>query len=317
MIKIPPLKSTEKERHYKALKSRFDEKILKSTKGLKEKDYESKLIEKIKESIQTILIGDHIEIANFARNTVTNFPEFSAYAALKRKPNDKNHIKHKNTLNIINECFDYEWFSTQVDWGAYALVQAYNLRTCPYCQANHVNLHIEKNRPRKGSPSFKLRPPLDHYLPRSLYPYLSVSVSNLIPCCTQCNSGVKTADDPLDKGIPHPLDSTKLLVKFSIQGTIRKSINGPIESSDIVLSLTGLDQPSSNHLNAFRLQDRYKWYRHEIKDLIDRNDSHKELDRNIRSIVCRERFVLGFLERSAEERSLGFCLRDIFRELDS
>lgn len=316
MIKLRPLKTTEKEQHYQTLKSRFDEKLPSSTTGLKEKDYESKLIEKITKSIRTILIGDPLEIADFARSVITDFPEFTSYLALRRKPDDKNHVKHKNTLKIINECFNYDWFSNQVEWGAYALVQAYNLRTCPYCQANHVNLHIEKKRQRKSLPTFRLRPPLDHYLPKALYPYLSVSISNLIPCCTQCNSGVKTSGDTLNKEIPHPLDSTRVSVNFSIRGTIRNSIHGAIKASDILLSLTGVDQTSNNHLEAFQLQDRYRWYRHEIKDLIDRHDEHKELDENIRSVVCREKFVLGFFERNAEERSLGLCLRDIYRELD-
>lgn len=42
--------------------------------------------------------------------------------------------------------------------------------------------------------SGKSRPQMDHYYPRDLYPYLAVSLYNLVPCCAVCN----TAKGPLD-----------------------------------------------------------------------------------------------------------------------
>ena len=35
---------------------------------------------------------------------------------------------------------------------------------------------------------------MDHYYPRDLYPYLAVSLYNLVPCCAVCNA----AKGPLD-----------------------------------------------------------------------------------------------------------------------
>ncbi len=43
---------------------------------------------------------------------------------------------------------------------------------CPFCGFGHVST-------------------LEHYLPKSKYPLLSVLPENLVPCCSDCNSGVK------------------------------------------------------------------------------------------------------------------------------
>jgi len=62
-------------------------------------------------------------------------------------------------------------------------------------------------------------------------------------------------------------------------------------------------------------EQKHLGYRHEIKDLFDRHDQFRDLSSKLRGIVLRELFVLGFQESQAEERSLGFCLRDVYKEL--
>ncbi len=318
MLKLTPLSRAEREKHFNLLKTRFDTQLSGAKIKIGKGTYDRSLIDHMENSLRVILLGTPAEIEDFASDVVNRFPKFSAYAASRTKKTFPNRGKHKNTLTIVNACFDYEWFSKQVgDWGAYALVQAYRLRICPYCQANHVNLHINRAKGARGAATFQMRPPLDHYLPKSVYPYLAVSLSNLVPSCAQCNSGVKTAGDPRGKGFAHPLDATRISVRFSANGTIRKNLNGPLQADEVVLTLTGLDGPSVSHVREFRLQERYDWYRHEIKDLLDRDERHQDLSKTLRSVIPRELYVLGFLEENADERSLGLCLRDIYREIAS
>jgi len=316
MLKLSPLSHAEQEKHFKLLKARFDAQLSSSLIAVGKWSYDRSLIDHLKKSLRVVLLGSPAEIETFASDVVNRFSAFSSYAASRKKSIYPNNDKHKNTLTIINACFDYEWFSRQANgWGAYALVQAYNVRICPYCQANHVNLHVKKAKGAQGTAAFQLRPPLDHYLPKSIYPYLAVSLSNLVPSCAQCNSGVKTAGDPRGKGFAHPLDATKISVQFSSKGTLRQNLNGLLHADDVVLTLTGLDGPSVNHLKEFRLRERYDWYRHEVKDLLDRDEQHRDLNGKLRSVIARELYVLGFLEANAEKRALGLCLRDIYSEL--
>lgn len=71
-------------------------------------------------------------------------------------------------------------------------IKKVNLKVCPYCGRNQINVaSYEGKRDSK--------PPIDHFLPKSKYPFLAVSFCNLIPCCTTCNDiSNKGAFDPLE-----------------------------------------------------------------------------------------------------------------------
>jgi hypothetical protein len=178
-----------------------------------------------------------------------------------------------------------------------------------------VNYHVDPGA-RTLDKKFRIRPPLDHFLPRSAYPYLAVSLSNLVPSCAQCNSSIKSSSDPLAVGLAHPQDpATTLDVRFSAVGSIPAIIKGTVDDIRIHLVATGLH--SQAQVEAFYLQERYQWYRHEIKDLIERNAEHQSLPAGVRSLVSRELYVLGFLAAKASQRAIGLCLRDIYNELIS
>ena len=214
MLKLKSLTQAHQDKHFKLLKTRFDTELPKAVAAVGRGPYDDQLIDHMKVSLKTIILGTPAQIEAFADAVTSRFSPFSQYAAKHRKGTDAKDDVHRNTLAIIHTCFDYDWFSDQTkEWGAYPLVEAYGLRICPYCQANHVNFHVEKVKGQRGAEAFKMRPPLDHYLPKSVYPYLAVSLSNLVPSCAQCNSGVKTANDPLGKGFAHPLDETAIKVR--------------------------------------------------------------------------------------------------------
>lgn len=312
MLKLTPLSEERRDEHFKILRQHFNTQLAAANYDT----FDRKLINHLKKSLSTILCGTPSQIEAFAGDFVNRFSAFSKYAKRRKKGTAVEDVVHKNTLAIINACFDYTWFSNRsTGWGAYALVEAYRLRICPYCQANHVNFYVEKVKGKRGAAAFRMRPPLDHYLPKSAYPYLAVSLSNLIPSCSQCNSGVKATNDPRGRNLAHPLDQVAVNIRFSTKGTIRKNLNGSVQLDEIVINLKGGDPVSSSHAAEFRLHERYEWYRHEIKDLMDRDDQHRDLNRKLKGVVPREMFVLGFLERHAAERSLGLCLLDIYEEL--
>lgn len=71
------------------------------------------------------------------------------------------------------------------------LYKSLGVNSCIYCnsQLNVVlDLEIYKNRPKKGQvKSRKALFELDHFFPKSKYPFLSISFFNLLPCCANCN----------------------------------------------------------------------------------------------------------------------------------
>jgi hypothetical protein len=71
-------------------------------------------------------------------------------------------------------------FRGNIDRGLW-LTKQLNIKVCPYCNA-HNTLITEK---KYGKEIMKFQ--LDHFFPKSEYPYLSISLYNLIPSCANCN----------------------------------------------------------------------------------------------------------------------------------
>ncbi|MGD9970999.1 MAG: HNH endonuclease [Sulfuricurvum sp.] len=65
------------------------------------------------------------------------------------------------------------------------LIQSSNLFVCPYCHRSYIGV-IES---QDGSRN--ITPDLDHFYPKSRYPFLAVTLSNLIPSCLFCNQRSK------------------------------------------------------------------------------------------------------------------------------
>ncbi|RUP33972.1 MAG: hypothetical protein EKK45_03930 [Curvibacter sp.] len=319
MLKVNALKPEDRDKHVGLMKERFAAAYTEETTKLKAMagQYNEKLLEFLSERLDLILGGTPVELKNFVADFRNHFPKFCTYAAKHQKGKEAKDVSHRNTFSVIESCFDYREFTKkQGDWNAYYLVEKYNLRICPYCQAHHVNYHIDRSRVggRKKNPDFLIRPPLDHFLPESKYPYLAVSLGNLVPSCGQCNSGVKSDIDPLELELPNPLDpSTPITVNFSVQGWKPTNFGG--KADEIEINLDSTDGPSVALINSFLLRPRYEWYRHEISDLFDRYAKYKEIDSTLRLHVSPDIFVLGFLEEKAPERAIGLCLKDVYNAL--
>jgi hypothetical protein len=73
------------------------------------------------------------------------------------------------------------------------------LGVCPACDGQ-----------KPGKVRGKLLADTDHYLPKSLYPFLAVHPWNLVPICLECNQRIKRAKDPVDFHDSAPLPNTFL-----------------------------------------------------------------------------------------------------------
>ncbi|WP_054721085.1 hypothetical protein [Marinifilum fragile] len=119
------------------------------------------------------------------------------------------------TGNINNELkliFNYEIFrdNKPPKWGAYSYFKKLGVNACPYCNRIFINPTKRLNR-RKLTPlrekfdnqtyewikghNPNLKPDIDHFYSKEKYPYLAISLYNLIPCCTICNSRLKHKRD--------------------------------------------------------------------------------------------------------------------------
>ena len=99
----------------------------------------------------------------------------------------------KKQLNVI---FDYKG---QIDGSknkSYWLAAAVGRNTCAYCNRTYT-LTVVKGE-GKNDDSRIARPTFDHWYAHAEYPLMSISLHNLIPSCSICNSSAK-GSTPFDK----------------------------------------------------------------------------------------------------------------------
>ena len=87
--------------------------------------------------------------------------------------------------NFSNRKFGHQW------------AEKLGVTVCPYCNRSYI-FTVEKDA-RNG----KARPQYDHFFPKSKYPYLAVSMYNLIPSCAVCNSGKSDKDSFKDQKVQY------------------------------------------------------------------------------------------------------------------
>lgn len=133
------------------------------------------LLKLIKRDIDKLLVGKEKTLYNF----------HSKY--------DK---EYKCFENLIKKIFNYErligdGFKISNDdfvWNSYELTRILNTNVCPYCNKNWINTVVGK----KGKIT---NPQLDHFLCKKNYPFLRLSLYNLVPSCETCNSRIKGEKD--------------------------------------------------------------------------------------------------------------------------
>lgn len=75
----------------------------------------------------------------------------------------------------LYKVIDYSLFSKRgTSWNNHAYIDLLDIKVCPYCNASLIV-------PDTSYPA------LDHYFPHAKYPFLGLSLYNLIPICDACN----------------------------------------------------------------------------------------------------------------------------------
>ena len=127
-------------------------------------------------------------------------------AKLKRQKKPEEEIAaEQERLNAWNECtkiFDYDKFSksnSNNQGAAYWLQHQLDVKVCPFCNRIYTTTLFNRN----------VRPAFDHFYPKSIYPYLAVSLFNLIPICDICNKAKSDhAEIYRKKQIIYPYDES-------------------------------------------------------------------------------------------------------------
>ncbi len=210
---------------------------------------------------------------------------------------------------FIDHCYDHSLFDKL------NFIMQISIDTCPYCNRNYI-YYLSK--------TSQIKPQIDHFYPKSSYPFLAVSFYNLIPSCQTCNGfGAKEEKNPDAEGLvsPYLLESDNfkftykirsinflnpLLDKTSVQVKFRNQIPGHLN----VFKLGALYEQHSDHVIELIVKSKVQ-YSTEYRKFLNTYKGLKFSDNEI------DRMILGNYSKEEEihKRPLAKLYQDIGKQL--
>ena len=179
------------------------------------------------------------QFAHLDRHIMTRFgeksPEYGAWLDGKEKVKDLfNYDEFSAGKKLVAEKENNTWYfhwEKNPQWGGWHYLKQLHVATCSYCNSDGV-FTIEYG--GKGRKILK-KSELDHFWPRERYPFLGLSLYNLVPSCTRCNRNFKR--DELPWGMVQPYrDDFHAGAKFYAVFKDYKGISRPTDTDvDIVI----------------------------------------------------------------------------------
>ncbi len=198
MIKIDPSLTTNESQDEKSMaKKHVDWFVDTATKEHcswdSKKTYREYLIEKLglsdssfKTDIEPFLTGKKDEIERLRGkyrnlNGVKRKPPRKDESGKFQSPYSADEKTKMENAKHLEEAFLYKLFEkTSVDkdaWNAYKFCSGLNIEVCPYCNRQYIfTVMVHKKGMHKGNKECITRPEIDHYYPKSMYPYLSCNL---------------------------------------------------------------------------------------------------------------------------------------------
>jgi hypothetical protein len=142
-------------------------------------------------------------------------------------------------------------------------IKNFGLDTCLYCNRNYI-FALEKVN--------KIKPQIDHFYPKSIYPFLGISYYNLLPCCQTCNSfDAKGESDPYKKISriinPYLLSDGQFKFDYKIVSIDILNPFAPTTSVEVFFS-----KKIDTHLKVFKLDKLYEQHADHVIELITKSN---------------------------------------------
>ena len=227
--------------------------------------------------------------------------------------NGRIYIDHFN--EIMHWLFVDIMYETKLD--KLQFIEKLGLKICPYCGRQHINI-------AKFSGYRASKPNIDHFLPKSLYPFLGISFRNLVPCCYVCNEVANKGNyDPLEPNIglynPYVFNDDNVTFKGIFNDKNEMDVNG--YDVDIICNPTTLDK---GYKEVLKLLPFYQQEKLKIHDMyINFTKTTKIYKKFLENLGIKQEFlddnarmVIGHpLDGKASEREFYKFKRDIFLQL--
>ncbi|MBA1376795.1 hypothetical protein [Pseudomonas brassicacearum] len=213
-------------------------------------------------------------------------------------------------MEELEQIFNYDKFISKYgQWNAYALCKKSKTRICPYC--NHAYAFTIKT---KGG---SFRPTLDHFFYKDQYPHLALTLYNLVPSCSSCNSSLKGKKDFFKSPHLNPLfDDEQIKFQLSNSGNpagLSDAITGDSDKVKIIACAPDECEKSQNSLKTFIVNERYDILLMEAIDffIAKRNLEEAKINTQL-GLSFNESELLRFDRTNYNKYLLGKMFADIY-----
>lgn len=223
-------------------------------------------------------------------------------------------INHEDNM-VLRNIFIRNGYENEKVLNKWDFINKIKIDTCSYCNRNYIYT-TSKNK--------KIKPEIDHFYPKSIYPILGLAYFNLIPSCKSCNGfGAKEEKDPFVEGLSNPylLNYNDFVLSHKIKNI---AIINPLSGKSDVEVFFKKSIPG--HLDVFNLKELYELHHdHAIELVIKRNLKYSRKYRDYLNTYDGlkfsqseiDRMILGnyALEKEQHKRPLSKMYQDIGKEL--
>lgn len=203
----------------------------------------------------SILLGEFVDNLNQATKAGEIKSQLGKLTSIVNgtvQANDNFKAKFPHWLEILSNTFNYDYviarFGTEI-------VNLIDLNYCPYCADESIE------------PLTRYRPAIDHYFPKSKFPFLALSLHNFVPSGDRCNSRFKKNNEMVGYFNP-ALDELPHAALFDFEYPLGRDFS----EEDIKVSLNNVSKRLHANTRLFELEDVYNKFetRREFKNLYDR-----------------------------------------------
>lgn len=184
------------------------------------------------------------------------------------------------------------------------------------------NVLTEDNSPRDA---------FDHYLPKAIYPFVSLNFHNLVPVCPHCNSAYKREADTLFEKKGKNERQVKAFLPFKGEAdslyqievdvelvTCYKKENTKVDDIVVTCRCSGYEEEVQTWQRIYKIEERYRAYCHRdeticlVNDMIDQNiiipgNAKTEMQKMERLANINGNFLVASFAK-AVFRSLGITI---------
>jgi hypothetical protein len=208
------------------------------------------------------------------------------------------------------------------------IMQELDIKSCLYCNAQLTLVIETKNNGGRGNAGQITREgklELDHYYPKSKYPFLCTSFYNLIPCCSNCNRSKSDLESSYYPYTSNPqevdcfrfrLDENSMDEYWKTNDKSKLFIN--FESDNLALR--------TNHNDFFRIEEIYATQKDVAEEIIQKTKAYTEdykkyLVSNFKDLfpdnALVNRLLVGNYTKPEEihKRPLAKFMQDIARQV--